>query len=81
MLSDGLPDLDYRHLLAASRKLSDASEKPALRLALLSDAATQQLIPVLRVVLDRSGYSAKIYEGPFDAIELEVGRLFPPAGE
>jgi FkbH-like protein len=72
LLSDGLPDLDYRHLLAASRKLSDASEKPALRLALLSDAATQQLVPVLRVVLDRSGYSAKIYEGPFDAIELEA---------
>lgn len=72
MLSDGLPDLDYRHLLAASRKLSAISEKPALRVALLSDAATQQLIPVLRVILDRSGYSAKTYEGPFDAIELEA---------
>ncbi len=72
MLSDALPDLDYLRLLAASRKLSAAPEKPALRLALLSDAATQQFIPVLRAILDRSGFAADIYEGSFDAIELEA---------
>ena len=70
MLSDSLPDLDYRRLLTASRKLVPASEKPPLRLALLSDAATQQFVPVLRVILDRSGFCANIYEGPFDAIEI-----------
>jgi FkbH-like protein len=72
LLSDGLPDLEYQHLLAASRKLPAVSERPALRLALLSDAATQQFVPVLRVILDRSGFSADIYEGAFDAIELEA---------
>ena len=70
MLSDSLPDLDYRRLLTASRKLAPASEKPPLRMALLSDAATQQFVPVLRVILDRSGFCANIYEGPFDAIEI-----------
>jgi FkbH-like protein len=72
LLSDGLPDLDYRRLLAASRKLSAAPEKPVLRLALLSDAAAQQFIPILRVILDRSGFSTDIYAGGFDTVELEA---------
>jgi FkbH-like protein len=72
LLSDGLPDLDYRRLLAASRKLPAASEKPSLRLALLSDAFLQQFIPILRVILDRSGFSADIYAGGFDTVEPEA---------
>jgi FkbH-like protein len=72
MQTDNLPDLDYRRLLAASRKPSAASPKPALKLALLSDAATQQFVPILKAILDRDGFSAEIYEGPFDAIELEA---------
>ena len=72
MLSDRPLDLDYRRLLAASRKLTTDSGKPVLKLALLSDAATQQIVPVLAANLDRSGFSASIYEGPFDAIELEA---------
>lgn len=72
MLRNGLQDLDYRHLILESRKLPAASEKPALRLALLSDAATQHLIPVLKVILDKSGFSAGIYRGGFDAVEQEA---------
>lgn len=72
MLVDRLPDLDYSRLLAASRKIARTPEKPSLKLALLSDAATQQFVPILRALLDRNGFSAEIYEGAFDAIELEV---------
>jgi len=39
---------------------------------LLSDAATQRLVPILRTLFARQGVDAEIYEGPFDAIELEV---------
>jgi FkbH-like protein len=72
LLSDSLPDLDYHHLLRASRRLSAAPEKPSLKVALLSDGATQQFVPILRVILDRSGFSAEIQEGAFDAIDLEA---------
>src|ERR1700757_2251858 len=45
---------------------------PLFRVALLSDAATQQFIPLLKTILNRNGFSAKIYEGAFDAIEIEA---------
>jgi len=38
-----------------------------LKLALLSDAATQQFVPVLRTLLDANGFSTDVYEGGFDA--------------
>lgn len=72
MLGDKQPDLDYSRLVSASKKIVSSPEKPALKLALLSDAATQQFVPVLRCLLDSAGFSAEIYEGPFDAIEVEV---------
>lgn len=71
-LSDFLPQLDYNKLLAASRKLKSDAAKPVIKLALLSDAATQQFVPILRAILDQCGFSAEIYEGAFDGIELEV---------
>jgi len=43
-----------------------------MRIALLSDAATQQFIPVLRSLFSENGVTVDFYEGPFDAIELEV---------
>jgi len=72
MLGDRLPNLDYSRLVAASKKIEPAIERPVLKLALLSDAATQQFVPVLRTLLDANGFSADVYEGGFDAIELEV---------
>jgi FkbH-like protein len=72
LLSDRPLDLDYNTLVRASRRLKPSAEKPSLRLAILSDAATQQFVPILCAILDRYGLSAGIYEGAFDAIELEV---------
>ncbi len=72
MLGDRPPDLEYSRLLAASKKIVPAPGRPVLKLALLSDAATQQFVPLLRTLLDATGFSTDVYEGAFDAIELEV---------
>jgi FkbH-like protein len=63
--------LEYSELARAGRK-ADLHGLPKLRVALLSDAATQLLVPVLRELFRRAGFAAEIYEGPFAAIELEV---------
>jgi FkbH-like protein len=69
-------NLGYTALLAESRQLDSAdSGKTAatkIKVALLSDAATQRFVPILRALFARLGVHAEIYEGPFDAIELEV---------
>ncbi len=65
-------DLDYFALVKASRTLELPATAETLRLALLSDAATQQLVPLLRVLFAARGIRLEIYEGPFDAIELQV---------
>src|SRR6202051_3723685 len=71
-LTDQLLDLDYGRLLVASKRLTAPPDWPVLKGALLSDAATQQLVPILKVLLHRNGIRGEIYEGPFDAIELEA---------
>jgi FkbH-like protein len=50
----------------------DLGRAPKIRIALLSDAATQLLVPVLREALRCGGLAADIYEAPFAAIELDV---------
>jgi FkbH-like protein len=64
--------LEYFQLLARSKGLSPDSRHPTVRLALLSDAATQQFVPLLRVLFSEIGLNAEIYEGAFDSIETEV---------
>jgi FkbH-like protein len=63
--------LDYSELSRAGRK-ADVQGLPVLRLAVLSDSATQLLTPLLRELFRREGFAAEIYEAPFAAIELEV---------
>src|SRR5579863_3059345 len=65
-------DLDYTELIKASRRLEPAATSQTVRLALLSDAATQRLVPLVRVLLHRCGIDASLYEGPFDGVELDV---------
>jgi FkbH-like protein len=71
MLSHQLPDLDYGRLVK-SRAAAATSPGKSLRIALLADAATQQLVPLLSALLARAEIRAEIYEGAFDAIELEA---------
>ena len=63
--------LDYSELARAGRK-AELKGLPKLRVALLSDAATQLLVPVLRELFRCAGFDAEICEAPFAAIELEV---------
>src|SRR5882724_2408039 len=65
-------NLDYAALVAASRRLDVSGATQKIKVALLSDGATQRLAPILRTLFAREGVDAEIYEGPFDAIELEV---------
>jgi FkbH-like protein len=62
---------EYSELALAGRN-ADLQGLPELRVALLSDAATQLLVPLLRELFRRGGFATSFYEAPFAAIELEV---------
>jgi FkbH-like protein len=66
------PNLDYAWLVRASKRLDPALAPHKVRLALLSDASTQHLVPVLRTLFHQNGIDCTLYEGPFDAIQLEA---------
>jgi FkbH-like protein len=64
--------MDYASLVRASKRLDPGSTSQKIRIALLSDAATQQFVPLLRTLFHRQGIDVAIYEGAFDAIQLEA---------
>jgi len=64
--------LDYATLVRASKRLDPSTTTHKLRIALLSDAATQQFVPLLRTLLHRNKVEATVYQAPFDGIELET---------
>jgi FkbH-like protein len=64
-------NLDYRRLVREGKK-AEAVHSLKMRIALLSDAATQQFVPVLKALFHENGVSAEVYEGAFDAMELET---------
>ncbi len=64
--------MDYAGLLKASKRLDPAATSQTIRVALLSDAATQRFVPLLATLFHRNGVNASFYEGPFDGIQLEV---------
>ena len=76
MTNNSLPS-GYSELARAGRN-ADLQGLPPLRVALLSDAATQLFVPLLRELFRRAGVAAEIYEAPFAAIELEA---FNPSSE
>ena len=65
-------DLDYQRLIKAGRKPKVAESAAVIKLALLADCATQQLALLLTGILSETGFRAEVYEGAFDAIELET---------
>jgi FkbH-like protein len=78
MIARNTPDLDYGRLVKKSKKLDSAATGANLRIAILADAASQQFVPLLRTLFHENGVRVEIYEGAFDAIELEV--LNPSSG-
>ena len=71
MLTTSIPPLDYSELLMSDLP-EPATLSRVLRVGLLSDAATQQFVPVLNTLFARAGIMAQIFEGAFDAIEIEA---------
>ncbi len=67
-----MADLDYRRLVRDSRRIDITQHRQQVRIALLSDAATQQFVPILKTLFHENGVGAQFYEAAFDAIELEV---------
>ena len=78
MIAQKTPDLEYGRLVRKSKRLDPSGAGHNARLAILSDAASQQFVPLLRSLFHENGVNAEIYEGAFDAIELEV--LNPASG-
>jgi len=72
MLHQSNVSLDYYALLQATKRLDFRETLPQIRIALLSDAATQHFVPLLRVLFHGLGFHAVLYEGPFDGIQLEA---------
>jgi FkbH-like protein len=64
-------DLDYQRIVRAGKKLKLGESAPVIKLAILGDCSTQQLAVLIRVLLGEAGIRAEVYEGGFDAMELE----------
>jgi|SRR5579863_5132827 FkbH-like protein len=64
--------VDYADLLKASKRLDPTATSQQIKIAVLSDAATQRFVPILRTLFHRLGIDALFYEAPFDGIQLEV---------
>lgn len=64
--------LDYFKLVKASRRIDDSALNKTLRVAILSDASTQHIEPLLRVLFARSGVKALIHQAEFDTMETEI---------
>jgi FkbH-like protein len=65
-------NLDYFELIREAKAVPENDSPPALKIALLSDAATQQFVPLLRALFHRHNVPIQLYEGSFDGIELAV---------
>ena len=65
-------DLDYFHLNSKLKKLDFSQCRETVRLALVGDAATQQLASLLTVLFAEQGVRLEVWEGPFDGIELQA---------
>lgn len=65
-------ELDYFRLTAKLRGLDFSQCRETVRVALVGDAATQHLASLLTVLFAEQGVRAELWEGPFDAIELQA---------
>ncbi len=72
MLTSKPLELDYFRLIAKLKNIDYSSCRETISVALIGDAATQQLASLLTVLFAEQGVRLKIWEGPFDAIELQA---------
>ena len=63
----------YSKLAKKGRSLRENSEqRPEIRIGLLADNATQQLVQVLKAAIDERGFFPAVYEAEFDTAQVEV---------
>jgi FkbH-like protein len=72
MLTHDTAHLDYFRLVKEAKRLAPSSERSKVRVAVLSDASTQHLVPLLRALFARSGFDADIHAAEYDTTESEV---------
>ena len=72
MLTPDTSHLNYTELLRKSKRWDYSLCHKTVRLAILSDAAVPQLVPLLKVLLAHKGVRAEIYLAEYDSIELEA---------
>jgi FkbH-like protein len=72
VLGSDTSHLDYFMLVKAARRLDTSSLSRKVRVAVLSDASTQHLVPVLKVLFARAGFAADVHEAEFDTMETEI---------
>lgn len=72
MLRPDTSHLDYRALLRRSKRLDTSRCTVARRIAILSDAAVPQLVPLLRVLLAEAGIRGDVYLANYDSAEIEA---------
>lgn len=72
MLTRDSSHLSYPELLRQSRSFDYSACIRGMRLAVLSDAAVPQLVPLLQVLLGQQGVRADVHLAEYDTIELEV---------
>jgi FkbH-like protein len=66
------PSLNYFALLKEAKKLGAFAGKKTVKLAILADFATQQLVPILKALCARRKIKLDIYEAGYDSIDTEV---------
>ena len=71
MLKNDRSELDYAQLVKKAKSLRPGNGY-RLKMALLADVSTQHLAPLLKALFAGNGVDLDLYEGGFDAIELEA---------
>lgn len=69
---DSFEPLNYLEMLKEAKSLAAVHYDKEIRLALLCDFASQQLVPLLTVLCARRGVRLEVYEAGYDTIDLEI---------
>jgi FkbH-like protein len=71
-------DADYQDLVVEAKRVCTAEAGGEIRLALLADFTTHQLVDCLKALAARAGVRLAVYEAPYDSLETEI--LDPQSG-
>jgi FkbH-like protein len=71
MLKNDRSGLGYAQLVKKAKSAPPENGLP-LKMALLADVSTQHLVPLLKAIFAGNGVALEVYEGGFDATELEA---------